>query len=420
MILTDLINCKIYRIYTDVPYRYAIGNMGITWKDGKLIGAIRCTTNISLEGHPYFFDISKNNHTQFLNSSITKIGYLDLKDEEIVKLEGKTLNIGDNYKGMFRGLEDGRLVVWNDNLYIYGTQFSDEDPIAQSITIYKLDDNFEVVDKDSLTTNCGWTEKNWMAFPDKPMDFIYKLDVDSDRKIYSLIYSQLDESSDLNSISNFRGSTPLLKTDDGYISIVHQSYRDGSNNLNYVHNIARFDDEGHFIGSSPNFRFEIAGIEFCTGMTRDDEDNLYISYSTSDGTSNIIKTTLKDLTGSFVSSKFNKPHDLKEIADALFIPSPITASQYYWAAWKRTHDRDALYSHYAILLYYMDRYLLPNELKELDGDDSVDAIILKSLLYRRVHAPYKKFSEEVSKLTPGWWDRITNKHILKFNHHKFI
>lgn len=445
---------KLYHIYTDSTPRYVGGSAGIAFYNSKLIFSIRQSTNISIEGCPHYnYDFVENRTIPYLNNSICRIGELDTgvfkhteQDMPIYVKTEKFEELPSRDKGIFRGLEDPRLIVWGDKLYIYGTQFTDNFPYAEAMTYYVPDQNMKNF------TNCGFlpgisqyygknylcTEKNWMAIPDDEMDFVYMISAeycengefsnDSGRfNIVPIKYSDLNTKlTRFNGFipigsTLFRGSTPLIKLEDGsYVCIVHNSERiDGQ--LYYRHHLGFIDKDFTSFRATDSFVFEQPGIEFSTGWCESSTRELYISYSTTDGTTNLLITTLNDLISCLNGKEYGSLEvNPKITAEKLFSTHPVDAAQYFWKNWVQNADRDSLYSHYAILLHYLDRYLLPRELGFLENDNSVDATILKIFNLRRTHQDYTSFYNMLDQLPKDWKTQIQNKYIVLYNFEKMI
>lgn len=419
----ELSECsKLYHIYTDSNIRYVGGSAGLCFWKGNLIMAIRQTSNIPIGGKTHFnYSWIENGTVPYLNSSVVKIGSLELNND-IIKLPSKTLDIPSMNSSAFRGLEDGRLVIWGDDLWIYGTQFTEEDPWGGTIMAYKLDENFNIIETKKFPgryeLGCQeniCTEKNWMAIPGVEQDFIYMIGVNINdpgemKPCYAIKYSQLNLPENFNIyISNFKGSTPLLKTKDGWMSIIHESY-----NLDYIHHLMFLDEKMNIKEISSGFYWEQSGIEFVIGLDRKDDD-LYICYSTTDGTTNLLVVNEKDLIRIIKNPEKSEIYreDHIKIAEKLFREDPMSASQYYWKSWIQTGNKDALYSHYAILLYWLDKWLLPESLPELENDESPDALILKTWWMRRIHGKYQDYYNIKQKINKEPKNFYINYYKLK-------
>lgn len=443
---------KIYHLYTDSTPRYVGGSAGIAFYNNKLVLSIRQSTNIPIGGYPHYdWGFVENHITSYLNNSICRIGEIDPKifktssPDTPIYIETKKFNtIPNKDKGVFLGLEDPRLSVWGNTLYIYGTQFTNEYPYAEAMVYYIPNDNMDDYIKygflPGMTHYYGslCTEKNWMAIPGKDMDFVYMVSAEyketgvfsNDSGNFNIVpvkYSDLDtklsrfEGSVPIGTTFFRGSTPLIKYNDGYMCIVHNSERiDGK--LQYTHHIGFINNDFTSFTASEGFKFEQPGIEFTTGWCMDNNENLYIPYSTTDGTTNLLITTPDDLISCILKdSDYGPIYTNPEFtADMLVKTNPADAAQYYWKSWIQNNNRDSLYSHYAILLHYLDRYLLPNKLDFLEDDDSVDALVLKSFNHRRTHQGYREFYDMLDKLPKDWKTKIRNKYIKMYNFEMLI
>ena len=119
---------KLYHIYTSSTPRYVGGSAGIAFFNGKLVMSIRQSTNIPIGGYPHYDYGFIENHTKpYLNNSICRIGMLD---PDVLKISDPDTPIylhteefrpmPSRDKGIFRGLEDPRLAVWNNTLYGVG------------------------------------------------------------------------------------------------------------------------------------------------------------------------------------------------------------------------------------------------------------------------------------------------------------
>jgi len=146
-ILKDILGekARLYHIYTDATPRYAGGSAGIEFFKGDIVLAIRQSTSIAVEGTPHFDFRFYNHLTPYLNCSVCKIGRISPErfgDDNLIKIETGTIRgiLPNSDKNPFRGFEDSRLAIWGDNLYVYGTQFTDHYDVAQGIMCYRLDD----------------------------------------------------------------------------------------------------------------------------------------------------------------------------------------------------------------------------------------------------------------------------------------
>lgn len=208
-------------------------------------------------------------------------------------------------KMTFAGLEDVRLVVWNDILYGIGFR---PDVIEGKVIPQLIEYNDDLTIKRSwfLNTNKGM-EKNWQPIEDKPFTFMY----DPDKS--ALVTLNIDELQVADDIDNptiineietpdftcaLCGSTQLIRLDDGkYVSICHTSHRYQGQDLYehwvYNHYFVIYDENMNKIWTSEPFRFVSDCMEYTCGMCKDN-GNLYISFSMYDGINHLLSIPFDD------------------------------------------------------------------------------------------------------------------------------
>ena len=238
--------------------------------------------------------ISSINTIQKLNENQSNITYQLIGNESVV------LGNGISYCG----LEDVRLIVWNDILYGIGFR---PDIIEGKVIAQLIEYN------DDLSINKSWfintdkeMEKNWQPVEAKPFTFMYDpstssiitLDIenlqvaDNNEKPTIINYIETPEYN-----GNLSGSSQLMRVDDGWISICHQSRRwfgaDGLIRWVYDHYFVGYNEDLSIKFISKPFRFVGDCMEFCCGLCKDDETNTsYISFSILDGSTHVIEMNL--------------------------------------------------------------------------------------------------------------------------------
>ena len=209
----------------------------------------------------------------------------------------------------FIGLEDARLVFWNNKYYGVGVrrdtttngqgriEFS-EIKIQEDNVIEVARNRIEVKDKDS------YCEKNWMPIKSKPFTFIKwtnpteVVEVNLDKNIAKQIYSN---NKIINLPFDLRGGSQLIDWDnETYLSIVHEckftaknfnGYKNGS----YYHRFIIWNKDYSIKYISHSFNFMTAKIEFCIGLEKINND-IYIAYSFNDNGSYLLKLSKDNLT----------------------------------------------------------------------------------------------------------------------------
>lgn len=199
----------------------------------------------------------------------------------------------------FTGLEDVRLVVWNDILYGIGFR---PDVIQNKVIaqLIEYNDDFTINHSWFLNTN-KYMEKNWQPVEDKPFTFMYDpdkssllvLDIDklhvADDNNMPTIINEI-QTQDFTHILS--GSSQVIKlTNDWYLSICHTShrYKDGNMYDHWVYNhyFVIYDKDMNKVWQSVPFRFVCDCMEFTCGMCGNN-DNIYISFSMYDGITHLL------------------------------------------------------------------------------------------------------------------------------------
>jgi hypothetical protein len=179
----------------------------------------------------------------------------------------------------FVGLEDGRIVRWNDKLYIIGVRRDTTTNGEGRMELSELEIDGERVVEVSRTRipapgdNKSYCEKNWVPILDKPYHFVkwhngtevVYYDIDS-KTITSPImhhYKNLG-------CADLRGGSQIVPYKDYYLSLPHTTYlfkspagrKDGI----YRHRFVIFDKNLEIQKISKEFSFLGADVEFSIGM----------------------------------------------------------------------------------------------------------------------------------------------------------
>jgi len=203
----------------------------------------------------------------------------------------------------FHGLEDARLVRWDNKLYMTGVR-RDCNTIGSGrmelseIEIYE--DSVKEVSRTRVPVVgepgeiSSYCEKNWMPITDKPYHYVkwgnptevVKYDIDKDRTIQVA-------HTDYQSIPHdLRGGSQVIPYKDGYLGLHHITYltkvpagrRDGQ----YRHQFTYWDKDWNVIKRSRVFDFMDGHIEFSCGMAKHNNDYL-ITFGFQDNAAYIAK-----------------------------------------------------------------------------------------------------------------------------------
>lgn len=179
----------------------------------------------------------------------------------------------------FIGLEDGRLVRWEDKLYLCGVrrdtkpngegrmEFSEIEFTPEGVKEISRHRIQPPVDPNS------YCEKNWMPILDKPFHFVkwtnptevVKVDLDtlSSKQLFTPIHPQ-------QLPRYIRGGSHVIPFEDGYIALTHEvDYWQNENNHKdgiYWHRFVVWDKEFNLKHFSKEFKFMDARVEFTCGM----------------------------------------------------------------------------------------------------------------------------------------------------------
>lgn len=209
----------------------------------------------------------------------------------------------DTYEPMwdFVGLEDGRIVRWNNKLYIIGVRRDTTTNGEGRMELSEIEIHDQKVIEVSRTRipspgdNKSYCEKNWVPVLDKPYHFIkwhngtevVYYDVEAKTTTPITIHNWKDLG-----CADLRGGTQVIPFKDGYLSLTHTTYlfkspagrKDGI----YRHRFVYFDKNLEIIKVSREFSFLGADVEFSIGMTEWNE-NILITFGFQDNAAYILK-----------------------------------------------------------------------------------------------------------------------------------
>lgn len=180
----------------------------------------------------------------------------------------------------FIGLEDARLVYWENKLFLSGvrrdTTTNGQGRIELSEII--LDNNeYREISRQRLPApqpNSSYCEKNWMPITDRPYEYVKWTNptevVKYNTQNKTTETKILTEYKALNT-RDLRGGSQVIPYGDLYLAVLHEVdlYRSeaGRKNATYRHRFAIWDKDFNLIKISPLFDFMQGKIEFACGMT---------------------------------------------------------------------------------------------------------------------------------------------------------
>lgn len=227
-----------------------------------------------------------------LNNSLDIISYSQI-DTSLLDVEPKW---------EFVGLEDGRLVKWDNKLYLSGvrrdTTTNGQGRIELSEIIHKnkwIENNRHRIP--APPPDASYCEKNWMPILDMPYHYIKWTNptevVKYNLEDKSCCTTRLNNYTEYNT-SDLRGGSQVLKIKNYYFALVHEVnlFQTEANrkNADYYHRFVLWDQEFNLIRVSDRFNFMGARIEFCCGMC-EFNGNYLISFGFQDNAAYVVSVS---------------------------------------------------------------------------------------------------------------------------------
>lgn len=196
----------------------------------------------------------------------------------------------------FHGLEDARLINWDDKLFLCGVR-RDTTPNGEGRMELSEISNFKEINRYRIpsTSKESYCEKNWMPILDIPYHFVKWSDptevVKFDLEQNSTHTVLLKEQNVVNH-NDFRGGSQVIRLDENHrIAIIHETqlyYNEmGRKNAKYLHRFIIWDNDWNIVKMSHLFNFMEFDIEFCCGFTIKD-NTAYISFSCQDNSAFVV------------------------------------------------------------------------------------------------------------------------------------
>lgn len=183
----------------------------------------------------------------------------------------------------FIGLEDARMVRWDDTTYLVGVRRDTTTNGQGRMEFSEIVDGKEMsrirIEPPDETSYC---EKNWMPIMDKPYHFVkwtnplevVKVDL-SKKKAQTIHLGNKNP----NYKWDLRGGTPLINWfDDTYMCIIHECYFqpkdiNGNKSAIYKHRVMLINRSDYTIKKITRpFDFMTGAIEFCIGLAEFGDD----------------------------------------------------------------------------------------------------------------------------------------------------
>jgi len=206
----------------------------------------------------------------------------------------------------FVGLEDARLVKWDNKVYLTGVRRDTTTNGQGRMELSELeftDTEVKEVSRFRIPApgkDNSYCEKNWMPILDQPYHYVKwtnpteVVKVDPEEKTCTTVH--LGEWEEMS--KDLRGGSQIMPYKDGYLTLNHETdlYKSeaGRKDATYRHRFTYWDKEWNVIKFSKVFSFMNAKIEFVCGMAEFKGDYL-ITFGFQDNAAYVLKVTDKFL-----------------------------------------------------------------------------------------------------------------------------
>jgi hypothetical protein len=204
----------------------------------------------------------------------------------------------------FVGLEDARIVRWDEKLYICGVR-RDLDEVGtgrmELSEIEITESGVKEINQYRIPTpgnNDSYCEKNWMPILDMPFHFVkwtngtevvkYNIDTGKTEQVSVTQWKELG-------CIDLRGGSQVIRMNDQYrFALNHETYlfksEQGRKDGKYRHRFIVWDDNWNIVKVSKQFSFLNADVEFAVGMCEYKNDYL-ITFGFQDNAAYLLKVS---------------------------------------------------------------------------------------------------------------------------------
>ena len=222
----------------------------------------------------------------------------NLDSQFISKVDTSSLDVEPLWD--FVGLEDARLINWDNKLFLCGvrrdTTTNGQGRMELSEIIFENNTVREISRFRIPSPNeSEYCNKNWMPILSKPYHFIKwcnPLEIVVADPLARTCSTALSSESFISGFADWRGSSQVIKLEDKYICIVHETdlYRSeiGNKDATYRHRFLMWDSNWNLVKISKIFSFLDTKIEFCCGMDTY-KNNILITFGIQDNAAFILK-----------------------------------------------------------------------------------------------------------------------------------
>jgi tetratricopeptide (TPR) repeat protein len=277
----------------------------------------------------------------------------------------------------FIGLEDARVVNWNDNLYLTGVRRDTKTDGEGRMELSVIDSGSKETERYRIEPPTkSYCEKNWMPILDMPYHYVkwtnptevVKVNIEKGTSKTIHLVEQ-----DIKFPRDIRGGSQVISYRNMYIALTHEvdlwKNEQGKKDAQYYHRFIVWDKNWKIVHYSNEFKFMTGAIEFSCGLAFDGSDFI-IPFGFQDSTAYVLKVpanVIEDMCNfsekmPLTISKGTTPHKLE-----LFINDPYNAN--------KTFELAEFYftqGHYASAMSF---YLRTGEYSEI-SDKTYEALLM--------------------------------------------
>lgn len=247
--------------------------------------------------------------------TLRTINYLCILDNETFnissydKINTSLLDIQPVWE--FIGLEDARLIKWDNNLYACGVRRDTKPNGEGRMELSKLEissDNVFEVSRQRIPApgdDNSYCEKNWMPVLDMPYHFVKWTNPTEVVKVDPLTNKceTVYLGHNYYSKRDIRGGSQVITIGNYRVAITHevdlwfnkQDHKQGT----YRHRVIVWDKQWNVVKVSEEFNFMSGLIEFCTGLAQY-KDDILITFGYEDSTAYLLKVPISIFSSLFL------------------------------------------------------------------------------------------------------------------------
>lgn len=231
----------------------------------------------------------------------------DLEPVRINQVDTTKLDIEPKWE--FIGLEDARVVRWNDRLYLSGVRRDTTTNGQGRIELSEI-----IVDKSTVNevtrtrieapNSASYCEKNWMPILDKPFHYVKWCNPVEVVQVHQTEEGKAQAKTVFigtnvsQSVRDWRGGSQVIPFKGYYLALIHEVWlfnnEIGQKDGYYYHRFLVWDKDWNLVTKSQDFNFMNARIEFACGLAQKD-DTFLITFGYQDNCAYILEMPVKFL-----------------------------------------------------------------------------------------------------------------------------